>query len=354
METLSPKAVKLILQEHLRHRMCPPPAGVPENELKEHLALCPLCEDWVYVFGDLGGEELPFDNMTPGSGQVWKISRTLEGWEDGRRIYYNSPYVMVINVWDKVARVAMVHDEDLLATSEDVPFKGLFIEPWNTFSIPTKYLARFLLDASEVLDIVRRKAETGLIPEPSSFMQATFIETEIRVASYFALKVLNEVMELEGSTDLLDSLAWEEEETLFPFLPPDTSGSSLINRLAAYQPPEAMLPLAAAGEEEPGEPIVVTVVEFKNDKPSVKTAMGYVTFISQSGEELIFGGKIICPLSPDAGIHAVLLDKVTNNIIMPAVKANLDPAGGFFRVVFSPVTDDIAKRGKLGLLVGTL
>lgn len=356
MEALRPEIAKLILQEHLRQRMCPPPDRVSANELDEHLTLCPLCKDWVYIFRNFSYSHTSFPHSHPSEvdvGQIWRINSDLSGWEDGKEIYYNPVCVMVIYKWGEIARVAVVHDEDILATLEDVPFRGLFIEPWNTFSIPLNRLESFIVDASDVLDIVRERAQSGVMPEPTSSIEETFINAEIGVASYFASRVLEEVMQLEQASDLLDTIAWEDDETLFPFLNPDASGSSLITRLAAYQPPGTMLPLAAAGEEDPGEPIVINIVEFKNDKPSFRTTRGYLTFKGQKGDQLVFGGKIQEPLSPNAGIHAVLIDKVTGTIIMPAMEASLDTTEGFFQIVFSPVTDDDAKRGKLGVLVGT-
>lgn len=350
MDKLEILFAKALLQEHARERMCPGKTNGDKELLKKHFSMCPLCEDWHEVFGELLEEEKEIvqGKIPVKPGQIWKISSKLSGWVDDASKYFNAPLVAVLSVRDPIARVALVHDKEFFSLGTQ-SIKGFYIETWNAFSIPVEYLEVFITDLEQCLE------ESYEIPQPKDPIEENFIKTEMEVSSYFALKVLDEVTQLVGAQDVLNFIEWESDEEFFPFLTAEESGRSILERLATLVPPDSMLPLAAASSDvsEKDETILVKIVDFKESKPSFRISVGYITFRNRIDEKLILGGHISEPLSKDAGIYAALVDGITNNVIMSAEEAFINHENGFFRIVFSGLSERDEKRSRLAIVIGT-
>lgn len=345
MNSLEILFAKAILQEHVRERMCPK-SSLEKELLEKHISKCPLCEEWNEVFGDIV-EPLPkIENPPYRPGQIWQISPELEGWVGDADKYFNAPLVAILDIDGRIARVALVCDENLF-NLEGIECDGFYIETWNTFSIPLKYLSTYIADVKIPLK------ETSNIPPCQNPIQEAFIKTELEVSAYFALRVMDEVMEFSGLKNVLDIIEQEEETFLF-LVKGEKSEKSILDLLATIPPPESMLPLAASSKEDNmAEPILINFVEFKNNKPYVGARVGYITYREKKGDKLVVGGFVNNPLSSDAGIYAVLVDKITDKIIIPAEEAEIDHKGGFFRLVFSPFSEEMEKKSKISILIGT-
>ncbi|MEM4239050.1 MAG: hypothetical protein QXP49_05020 [Nitrososphaerota archaeon] len=178
---------KVLLQEHVRERMCPVKTDKDKELLEKHLSICPLCEEWHKIFGELLDEEETIRKSVPvKSGQIWKISSELGGWVDDASKHFNAPLVAVLSVHNSIARVALVHENEFFALGMQ-PVKGFYVETWNAFSMPVKHLELF------IADLERHLEESSEIPLPRNPIEESFIKTEIEVSSYFALKALGEI-----------------------------------------------------------------------------------------------------------------------------------------------------------------
>jgi len=334
--------LKEALQRMWRVRFCPPEdvAVTPE-----HKAICPFCEYEVMEEKSLYNQvDYPIE---PGDFRL--LSRDLEDWDE-KGLYHNAPLVFVIESNDTFCRVALVHPEEDLKVSEDLTGgPGLFVEAWNSFAVPTKYLGKCIARAPHLVSSAKNAKLPNNFP---TVVHEYFCKMEVEAAAYFAVKVLGELMEPYG--DVLDEISsMEENELNIAFstsctLPEGNKG--ILEKIALSEVSNEPLAMAAADQEDI---IPVRIAKLEGKRLFLYSVPARITFRSYEAESLIIGGHIPEKLSPDAGIFSAWIDPDTKETIDYPMEAFLDSESGFFRIKFGSLSKKDTRTGQPVILVGT-
>ncbi len=325
-------------------RFCPPADFLKTPEGRKHLEACPFCQEWL----EAGIEEWSLPEITPrpfqevAPGQIWKISEKKSGWIEWK--YYNPPLVLVTDtIDDKAVRVALLHDEDILAGEGDIPTgTGMYAEAWNTFAVPKEHLDKFITSINpEVVEKVRN-AE-NIMPVPKTVVHEYFMKCEVEVASFFALSALEEIMKHHES--LLDLFENGDIEIALPFSLP--SDGSLLEKIALVQIPDDYCAMAAADEEDY---IGIRMAAVSAGKlVELREIPAKITYKNLEGDRLIIGGKASERLPHNAEIYGVWKTK-GECIDKTSSEAMIDEEG-YFRVVFEELSEESIKKGEPVIIV---
>lgn len=185
---------RMILEEHIKERLCPPGrTKISMNLIKRHALSCPYCRGNIDLSTCRTKEEsdqqptIRQKKIMPW--QIWELSPLLEGWsEDGVTNYFNTPTVVVLKVRRKnLAVVALVHKEEYFGDIKGTIYTdGFYIELWNTFEMATSFLETFITDVTPHHVNIDTLLKVNRAPLPDNDLERLFIETETKVASYFA------------------------------------------------------------------------------------------------------------------------------------------------------------------------
>jgi hypothetical protein len=339
--------LKEALQRMWRVRFCPPDdVGLRE----EHRIICPFCEYEVMeekaFYINRGTDQVDYP-IEPGDFRL--LSRDLEGWDE-KGLYHNAPLVFVIESNDTFCRVALVHPEEDLKVAEDVTAgPGLFVEAWNSFAVPTKYIGKCIARAPHLVPSAKNAKLPNDFP---TIVHEYFCKMEVEVAAYFAVKVLGELM--EPYSDVLDEISYMEENELnvafsTPCILPE-GDKGILEKIALSEVSNEPLAMAAADQEDI---IPVRIAKLEGKRVFLYSVPAIITFRSDEPESLTIGGRVPEKLSPDAGIFSAWIDPNTKNTIGYPSEAFLDPVSGFFRIKFDSLSKKDVKTGQPVILVGT-
>jgi hypothetical protein len=390
--------LKLAWQEIWQLRGCPPDEVLcgpqPGPEVRRHLEICPFCperlEDMTAGMrttrteiiplqcGPAEGSEpspgpaspcfppisrslKPEDRLRPPQpGEIRSMRRSLGGWGPRDR-HYNPPLVLVTSIPQGppgAVRVAQVHNQEVLAGPSDVPLgHGLFAEAWNTYALRRDDLAELWDEVFEpTLQAVLEGERQGLAPSPgaeSPWIEA-FQRLELEVGAFFAMQAV-------------DALLWEAHESPFDrilaeisdvaalgahlrlrqprvILPEGAPG--VLESLALARPPGGELPLAAAGIENR---IILNRVAWTAEGIELSPLLAEITHWGCGPGGLTSGG-VIEAASPEGSELRAWLD-MEAGAPLPAADVSFAPAGGFFRARFPGVSKEMARQGRLVLLL---
>ncbi len=319
-------------------RFCPPFKLLNTPEGKRHLDACPFCQEWIEA--GIGNWSLPEITSEPPSevapGQIWKISEKKSGWVEWK--YYNPPLVLVLYETDeKTVRVALLHDEEVLASESDIPTgTGMYAEAWNTFAFSKAYLDKFIGHAkSGTVEKVIEAENT--MPEPRTIIHKYFMKGEAEVAAFFALSVLGEVMKpYESPLELLES---GNVDVSLPFsLPP---GKNLLERVIVAKIPDDYRAMAASDDEDYIAVRLAIVSEGK--LVELRETSARITLISEEGNRLIIGGKLSERIPKNADIYGKW--KMEDGSLKGAFEEAMIDEEGYFRMVFKDIPEDTESKG---------
>lgn len=377
MSACEPWEAKLAWQIARQARGCPPDSilhGEENDQLSNHLSLCPFCRELRSRSLDEALEESALAREVsrqetapahtpkkPSPGDLCRISSRLAGWGPRGR-YYNPPSVLVLELPQDlpgVARVAPVYDDLCLAGPRDVALgNGIFAESWNTFSVNVDALeyCGYSVERESVEEVLLTAAAPWTDLEPGTHLEA-FRRLEVETAAFFALQVFDHIIDL----DLRESRPISK--LLILFHDPGSVKTALSNRPDVRFPEESMdvpatlalarfekteLPLAAA---EDVDLITANVAIIRGNALDFRPVLCELRHYSSQDDKLVVGGKVLSPLP--------LVDRVelygqwTQEGSPPREcdQSFLDAATGFFRVMFRNMTEDEFKSGRLFLLV---
>lgn len=215
---------QLAWQNAFELRACPPEdilfSKDQSTKLKEHLASCRICQDKLETgthfdaWNDLAKlitQDLPkpTKDHVPAVGQLWTLSKKLNGWGPNDR-FYKAPMVLLLEEIEGTSygyRVAQVYTDKMLMGQDDIWLRDDigFAEAWNTYSVHKKDLELYwgkieTSIASQVLNIsvnmqqidqqeaitTEEYTSKQTIPENSIFY--FFRNLEVEVGSYCAIQ----------------------------------------------------------------------------------------------------------------------------------------------------------------------
>ncbi len=256
-----------------RSRCCPPVDVLDRDQGKEaliqHMELCPWCREAVNsgAFKTAASLSEKIRHLsrntslpTPSPGMIFFLDPELGGWGRGGR-YVNPPSVLVISPPQKsLVTVAQISAFPPFAGPGDIPLgNGLygFAQAWNIYRLAPS--AFFMLSAdtgdasaNAVMEaMIDQVDERG--PEPGSLIWF-FRHLELETGKFISAR---SCFRAPGRCDLLyvsSSQLVSDLSTLGFHVSGDISeNSSPDHIILAAQPPENMLPMAAAGGGSEGD-----------------------------------------------------------------------------------------------------
>lgn len=185
------------------------------DEFKLHAAICDNCRDNVMSDNDLPSLEAELNELKsllsgeghvePAIGQIWSLSKALEGW-GSNNLYYRSPLVVLVEEIEEhnVFNVAQIHAYKALTGSRDVPLgQGMgFATAWMVYSVHRDHLGDYYdaIDKS-IVEQINREDKFGVKAKvvKGSALYA-FRDLEGLVQLHFAQqsKVLMEELEMSA------------------------------------------------------------------------------------------------------------------------------------------------------------
>lgn len=389
--------MRLAWQEMWQVRGCPPDEvlekPVRDAALERHLAVCPFCAErldassaggengvepqGVHVLPRGSGPRSMEERPDPGSGnseldegdthpvpqpgQIRSVRRGLGGWGPKDR-HYNPPLVLVLSLPEEVpdvVRVAQLHHEPALASEADMQvMPELFAETWNTYALRSEDLHELW---AEVPETVLRAVifSTGRGPAPGGGEVYRWVEAfqrlEMEVGAFFAMQSAHAVLEsrepdafsrilsaFPDGRSLADHLHRRQPSLVLP----ETSVDPLLS-LALAQFPDHELPLAAAGPENR---LIVNRARWTPHGLELRSMQAELTFQEISPKGLTVGGILEKPAPPTSELTAWW--HVSGSPPVKASEVSYASNQGFFRVHFPGLPRELARTGRLLLLLG--
>ena len=204
-----PYLTHLVWRKAWESRFCPPDILLfkkdRSKECNSHLATCRVCEEKITskldmkILGNLAEKMqdiLPKPSIVKPSvsvGQIWSLSRKLDGWGEGDR-YFKAPRVLVVEKTRGEAgtiKVAQIYADDSFMDEGDVWLDNSygFAESWNIFTVKRKDLEKHWGNLSNtLLQKVQTAAESIRPFIPRHEMIPLFRNLEIEVGRFCALK----------------------------------------------------------------------------------------------------------------------------------------------------------------------
>lgn len=284
--------LKLAWQAACEQRTCPPSeilyADVIDSNLKKHLTFCDSCrESRAIAKDDARGFQRLFSGLVPNavesasddlkqSGQIWKISKSLEKWlKDGR--YFSTPSVLLLSEYGGGGawKVAQIFSDKRLMSEGDIWLCDQFgfAQAWNTYTIDKNSLQCLLgcVKENQFAEVVKAAA-LQFAPMDENSIISFFRKMEITVgenvtvATRVSLKIESF---LEG---IFGSIA-DVYHKLSKFKLPEYA-DSLLDLLAYVRDPNAVTPLTAATSQ----PLLVNVIIKQHDGAiTIKTVAATLT-----------------------------------------------------------------------------
>ena len=123
--------------------------------------------------------------------QIWKLSNNCCGCIN--ELYIKPPYVFIINIIDEnLINVAHICNNIEFAYKDDIIINNLnmFIELWNTYTIPIKWLKYYITTLSE--NELKNKNNILNYDTQTEKLINSFRKLELLHSSYFNLKAFDE------------------------------------------------------------------------------------------------------------------------------------------------------------------
>jgi|GEM_PF-1907075 len=358
-------------------RGCPPDTLLfsesADPHLSEHIAICDFCGELQRRGSPVGEELETVRHMLPQSeyarsdevcreGQVWSLRESLAGWGPGK-LYYQPPLVLVIGLDTGVGgavRVAQVYDDPRLMGPGDVLIgDDLFAEAWNTYTLRTSDLERLIQAVPDnILSEVFEREIADVEPVEEHSPTAAFRRLEISVGAYFSIQAVAELMgRLDRSPTRLLLDTFPEGESIVQLVERKTpkiiwpeGELSTLRRLAfaRFQADEA--PLAAS---DPQRTFPVNILEIFPLEYGVnfRVSLATVSVWRKHENGFLAGGRILGALLGEADVLACL--ELPDGSVLDAQESLVSPRDGYFRAFFPDVDPEIARNGRLVLLVCT-
>lgn len=300
-----------------------------EKETRHHLAICPYCStpqpedmsswdtlaDRIRSFaaqGRMGGPE-----TAPEEGSICLIKSERRGWREGN--FYNPPAVLVIEksgaISDDVLVAQTYHDialagpGDLILKGDRSPFGGIFVEPWNTYTLRLRDLESPLcrVESSVVAAVRALEADPTAYPEwalhPKPMApedpRIYFREMEVEVGYAFSsMAVSGLVEELEARSLRLiygnTGEAIAEIKGRIPEIHWAQEPESIEQALATAQFPTERYAMAAASADR--ELFKANLVTLRSGRVEVIAPVeGEILERNDEPECLAIGGRIFIP-----------------------------------------------------------
>ncbi|ABK17033.1 hypothetical protein Sfum_1342 [Syntrophobacter fumaroxidans MPOB] len=358
-------------------RGCPPDSRLfsetADPHLSEHVAICDFCSELRRRGSPVGGADemtrhlMPQDERARSEercreGQVWTLRESLAGWGPGK-LYYQPPLVLVIGLETGVGgavRVAQVYDDPRLMGPGDVLIgDGLFAEAWNTYTLRTSDLERLIRVVPEnILSEVLQLESAEVEPLEEHSPTAAFRRLEIRVGAYFSIQAVAELMgRLDPSPTRLLLDTFPEPERILqqvrrkkPGIAWPEGELSTLKRLAFARFPADEAPLAASGSQKtvPVNILEIFPLEYGvNFRASIAT----ISVWREHASGFLAGGRILGALLGEADVLACL--ELPDGSVLDAEESLVSPRDGYFRAFFPDVDPEMARNGRLVLLVCT-
>jgi hypothetical protein len=366
---------RLAWQGAFETRACPSEAmlfGEMDPLLQAHAEFCLICQEKLHadpeeiaVWRELGQQlaplALPAVTPLPAPGQVWSISRKLNGWGPSN-LYYNAPLVLLLAKIEGSAsgfRVAQLSCyADLMGPDDSwLSQRFGFAELWHPYPLHGRHLEscfgelqpgalkKVLAQLAELETREYSPQERGAEgPEGSILYQ--FRSLESGVGSYFALQSLHDLMvEFEEASAAAEVMR-NTQGWCFRTLPPlQEEGAAdnypaldnLLYALGTAEPPEGY-PMLKAAQGVGVPPITVNCWDQGTHSPEGPLSRVLVHF-----SELIFDERGLVILGkfdkePPGTLYAWLTTGDGKKASMPIP---LDDEGEF-KIVFPEVTDTVA------------
>jgi hypothetical protein len=351
---------KIALKQARQYRSCPPPHvfedARQQEKLKQHLRICPYCEDpsaleerksWAELTRRLQQrlktfESGPLPEMIQ-PGQIRFIKPQLAHWQENR--YYNPPCVLVTEVspgkTDRITVAQIYHDTalagpgDLILSEAQTGCFELFVECWHTYSYRAGDLGPPLgaVDAAILEAVTQMKKDPDTLPDwallPMPMKEHDprlyFRELEVEVGFAFASRAVAEIMaEMEQPRLVYETVgdleqAIQKSAKVIRF-PRRTAG--LEETLAAAKfPPEAYAKAAAAPDDERERIPANLVVLFNGKIKEFKPIQGIITARTHGKDALSVGGAFpaLPALGTDPRLACFYWSKATGAMVPDAM-----------------------------------
>ena len=341
-----------------QYRNCPPPqvfeAADQQDDLKQHLRICPYCEDrgslndrhvWSVFTRKLREvllhEEKRDQPDTVREGQIRFIKSDLGHWRDRR--YFNPPCVLVTEVSevgrDRISVAQLYHDitlagpGDLILSAEQTGCFELFVECWHTYTCRLEHLGPPVGEVrAEILGSIKAmKKDPGklpdwaLLPIPMKEHDARlyFRELEVEVGFVFASLAVGEILaEMDTAPQFLDyetieALQQDIRETaeVIQFRP---RAAGLEEALASARFPAEHYAKAAADIDDERERLAANLVVLYNGKvKAFKPIQGIITSKTREKDALSVSGAFpaLPALEADPRIACFYWSKATGVMV---------------------------------------
>ena len=368
---------KIALSLAKQYRTCPPEKirrdPGQQELLRQHEERCPYCAQGYYhewgLWDDLQrqlqqneiAKEKSLEEIQPG--QLYLLDPKLSGWDQERKLWFNSPIVLVLesdlSIADGVLVAQTYHDITLagpgdLILEDIIPLGGMFIQAWHTYTLKKSMLSSPVARiSSEFLTAVRMLAQSAedypewaLKPRPMSEADPRiyFRELEIQVGYFFASRAAAEIIyNLESYALCLTYSSEieivEEIDLLAPGTYWTTQPQTVEQALTLAHLTPDRIPLAA--ETEPKKTILVNLVLVEEGKLQALHGATAELFSRHSTTESLFiSGRIENAPSDvaDSRLICHILD-VNKQPISP-LRLKWDPKRGSFYAEFPFQGDD--------------
>lgn len=296
----------------------------------------------------------------PKPGQIRSVRRSLGGWGPMGR-YYNPPLVLVMDIPGappEAVRVAQVHHQPALAGPSDFEVgPELYAEAWNTYALRRVDLDQLWeqIPESGLREVIQAaEGRFASSAEGSSPWLEAFQRLEIEVGAFFAMQAADAMLRAlkpTGSARILSEfpdtqgLAAHLRRRQPSLILPESS-LDVLESLALARFPDHELPLAAAGDENR---IVVNRARWTTHGLELRPMRAELTFQEITPRGLTVGGVIEGITFPDLDLLAWW--EVAGGPPIKASEVNYASSEGFFRAHFPGLSQELARKGRLLLLL---
>ena len=323
-------STKLLLawQEVWCSRCCPPMdrlikdrGGLNQPNLARHLEMCPWCREAALTFSSKGAESVreKIQGLTqqdriprPLPGMIFSLSPRLGSWGKGGR-YICPPAVLVISGPEEdLVTVSQISEAALFSGRGDIFFEnGLygFAQSWNLYSIRPADFFLFLGRTDEaavkaILD-ARSKAASEEGPEPGSIVWF-YRQLELEIGRGVSGRSCASCTEQSSKAFISpEQIAAELKRLQFHIADDIPAGTSAEQIILMAEPPEYILPLAAAGGSRGDRTAALLFTISRHGLLGVKTLPVVLSFSEYAGGVFRIAGRLAEPV-PDAVLRAEL------------------------------------------------